>query len=219
MKISIKQISALIISAIILIAFIDNRIYEHRFHAVIVSGDTFDIPQPETLKWGPTPEDPEVGDPEVEEAEIEIEAEDEEEESEFFQIIPLYDEVFDISADIEDYLYPDPFKGYRVTERISLGWKHITGYDSCPSCCGKLPDDPLYGITSSGTVATVGRTVASLDIPTGTMIYIEAIGIRVVEDTGYIKNGIDVFVKNHEDAMLITGDYEVFIVTGYEIDQ
>lgn len=61
-----------------------------------------------------------------------------------------------------------------------LGRYWITGYDICEECCGKTD-----GITASGAVAQVGRTIAApREIPFGTTLYIEGIGERVVEDRG-----------------------------------
>lgn len=91
-----------------------------------------------------------------------------------------------------------------------IGEFKITGYDICMSCCGKVD-----GITASGTVATVGRTIATdKRYPFGTKIYIEGLGTYVVEDRGgAIKNNkIDVLVNNHKEAYAITGRYKCYIV-------
>lgn len=84
---------------------------------------------------------------------------------------------------------------------------YITGYTpTCEHCCGKTD-----GITSSGTEASVGRTVAMhrddmelLGIEYGDRIYIEGIGERVVEDTGCRQGVIDVACESHEDCYKVT---------------
>ena len=110
-------------------------------------------------------------------------------------------------------------KVYRVTTNPGkpegnnmtyIGEFRVTGYDVCMQCCGKLD-----GVTASGNIATVGRTIAmSSDYSFGTKIYIEGLGTYVVEDRGGgIKgNKIDVFVANHEDAYALTGYYNAYIV-------
>jgi 3D (Asp-Asp-Asp) domain-containing protein len=79
-----------------------------------------------------------------------------------------------------------------------------TAYDL--SGCGKAPDDPWYGITAGGTTATEGRTIAA-DwgvLPEGTVVYIEGVGVRTVEDVGGAIKGydIDVFISDHTQAMV-----------------
>lgn len=93
-----------------------------------------------------------------------------------------------------------------------LGSYRITGYDTCVKCCGK--DD---AITASGTIAEVGRTcAASKDLPFGTVLYIDGIGYRTVEDRGGAINGnrIDVLCADHPACYAITGWYDVYIVEG-----
>ena len=85
----------------------------------------------------------------------------------------------------------------------------MKGYDICVACCGKTD-----GITKSGTVATVGRTVAVNNLPFGTRIFIDGIGERVVEDQGSMSdNVIDVLCENHEACYAITGWYDVYIIS------
>ncbi|HOV27478.1 MAG TPA: 3D domain-containing protein [Pseudobacteroides sp.] len=84
-----------------------------------------------------------------------------------------------------------------------------TAYDLSVKSCGKSPSHPAYGITKTGTRATIGRTIA-VDpkiIPLNSKVYIEfpdayknLNGVYIAEDTGSkIKgNKIDVFFG--EDA-------------------
>ncbi len=98
--------------------------------------------------------------------------------------------------DVEEVIGVLPFREF-----------YITGYTpTCEHCCGKSD-----GITSSGTVATVGRTAAMhpidmdiFGIEYGDNIYIEGIGERVVEDTGCGRGVIDVACESHEECYKVT---------------
>ena len=102
----------------------------------------------------------------------------------------------------KEQLNPEPVMEY-------IGRFRITGYDTCSRCCGKSD-----GITASGTQATVGRTCAApASIPFGTVLYIDGIGERVVEDRGgFASNVIDVLCEDHAQCYAITGWYEVYKV-------
>ncbi len=88
-------------------------------------------------------------------------------------------------------------------ELVSLGTYMITAYCACPICCGKAVDDPLYGITATGTTATEGRTIA-VDpevIPYGTVVYIDGQAYIAEDCGGGIRgNQIDIYFDDHEDA-------------------
>ncbi len=90
-----------------------------------------------------------------------------------------------------------------VSERSGRRMK-ATAYDLSFGSCGKRPGHPQYGITSSGTKAAAGRTVAvdPAVIPLGTRLlisfpgeYSELDGVYVAEDTGRLIKGdaIDIF--------------------------
>lgn len=73
----------------------------------------------------------------------------------------------------------------------------ICHYCSCSVCCGKRD-----GITSSGTVAEMGRTIA-VDpgvIPLGSEVLLNGV-VYVAEDTGVHGNVIDVYIDRHEQAV------------------
>lgn len=74
------------------------------------------------------------------------------------------------------------------------------GYEST----GKNPGDPQYGITSSGTTVSEGRTIAvdPAVIPMGWWVYIDGIGYRKAEDTGSAIKGnkIDLYINELEQA-------------------
>jgi len=84
----------------------------------------------------------------------------------------------------------------------------ITHYCACKRCCGKSEDDPWYGITATGTVATEGRTIA-VDpdvIPYGSRVAVfyddGRIAQYVAEDCGGAIDGleVDVFIADHDRA-------------------
>ncbi|MBP3701585.1 MAG: 3D domain-containing protein [Lachnospiraceae bacterium] len=91
----------------------------------------------------------------------------------------------------------------QVPELTSLGIYKITAYCACQICCNKTPDDPEYGITATGTVATQGRTIAAdpAVLSYGTIVVING-HEYVVEDCGGAIDGkeIDMFFDDHQTA-------------------
>jgi 3D (Asp-Asp-Asp) domain-containing protein len=96
-------------------------------------------------------------------------------------------------------------------ERVSLGEFKITAYCPCAKCCGKSD-----GITSTGAVATEGRTIA-VDprvIPYGSIVEINGAEYVAEDCGGAIKNNrVDMFFESHT-AALVWGVkyYEVFLI-------
>lgn len=80
----------------------------------------------------------------------------------------------------------------------SAGVYKITGYCSCSKCCGKAT-----GRTSSGTMATAGRTIAaSAALPYGTKVNINGHTYTVEDRGGAIKgNKIDIYFSSHAQAL------------------
>lgn len=76
----------------------------------------------------------------------------------------------------------------------------LTWYCPCKRCCGPR----AAGITASGEPAEAGITVASdwNVYPPGSVLDIDGVGIRVVQDTGRLIRGarLDVFVGSHREA-------------------
>ena len=76
-----------------------------------------------------------------------------------------------------------------------------------------------HGITSSGAKVQPGVTVAADTsiLPYGTVVYIEGVGLRVVQDTGsaVVGNKLDVSVNTHAEALSWSGwgSHRVWIVT------
>lgn len=82
-------------------------------------------------------------------------------------------------------------------EWVYYGNCRITHYDTGACCCGEWAS----GYTASGTLATVGRTVATgEDLPFGTEVMING-QVYIVEDRGVEPGQIDVLVSDHETAL------------------
>jgi len=75
-----------------------------------------------------------------------------------------------------------------------------TAYCACTICCGPKAD----GITASGAKPVQGVTVAaSRSIPFGTVIEIEGVGRRVVQDRMHKKfdgTRMDIYFSSHKAA-------------------
>lgn len=83
----------------------------------------------------------------------------------------------------------------------------LTAYCPCRICCGVWADKRPGGVvyTASGEVAREGVTVAADPdvLPIGTVIEIDGLGQRVVQDTGSAVKGrhIDVYFTDHHAAL------------------
>ena len=85
----------------------------------------------------------------------------------------------------------------------SVGECTITHYCNCTECCGKND-----GITATGTVATMGRTV-SVDpdvIALGSEVLINGV-TYIAEDVGVNGKTIDIYVESHNQALAM-GTYK-----------
>ncbi|CAG7656525.1 3D domain-containing protein [Paenibacillus allorhizosphaerae] len=80
----------------------------------------------------------------------------------------------------------------------------LTAYTAGYESTGKTQASPAYGITSSGSKAEEGRTIAvdPAIIPIGSMVFIDGIGFRKAEDTGSAIRGakIDVYMNDLSEA-------------------
>jgi 3D (Asp-Asp-Asp) domain-containing protein len=75
----------------------------------------------------------------------------------------------------------------------------VTGYCSCPKCCGAN----ATGLTATGTKAQLGTVAADPSLfPFGTQLNVPGYGDGVVEDTGARVKGyhIDVWFPTHAEA-------------------
>lgn len=96
------------------------------------------------------------------------------------------------------------------TEPAEPAWAEYeaTAYCSCEKCCGAWAENRPDGIvyTASGAVAQEGVTIAAdWDVlPPGTVVYIDGLGERVVQDRGgAIKgNSVDVYFEDHDEALV-----------------
>lgn len=115
---------------------------------------------------------------------------------------PTTEEYFEEPLPPEEPQEPEPPAEPTAPEGMtSIGSFYITGYTATGNA------------TSSGVMPEVGVTAACNSLPAGTVIYIEGIGTRVIQDTGAMSNSvIDVFVGSTSEAYAITGTYEVYIV-------
>ena len=107
-----------------------------------------------------------------------------------------------------------------MAEPVALGEYMCTAYcaEEYPHICGG------NGITASGTLPVPGITAAADwdELPAGSVIYIEGIGIRVIEDTGGAINGraLDVLVETHDEAERWAGygSHRVWLLQEGEMD-
>lgn len=136
-----------------------------------------------------------------------------------YQPLSIQIEEPDFSVVTEEYcILCDIVSAELVTESIEpeyLGQFKITYYCPCALCCGKY----ATGYTSTGTLATEGRTVAvdPTVIPYGTQVVIDGLGEFIAEDCGGAIKGniIDVFMIDHQRALECGVDYfDVYIVPG-----
>ena len=108
----------------------------------------------------------------------------------------------------------DDLKNHKVVNMQYIGEYKCTAY-----CCEKYPHIcGGSGKTASGQPIQANVSVAVTDLkklPYGTVIYIEDVGIRIVQDTGnFPKTQIDVAVATHTEALNWAGQgkHRVYIL-------
>ena len=77
----------------------------------------------------------------------------------------------------------------------------VTAYCKCEKCCGKWTK---YGKTADGSIPKQGITcAASRKIAFGTVLNIEGVGLRVVQDRLAVRydNRIDIYFDSHKEAL------------------
>lgn len=109
-------------------------------------------------------------------------------------------------------------RGITFKYKSTLTGVKLTAYSAGVESTGKSKSHPSYGITSSGTRVTEGRTIA-VDpkiIPMGWWVYIEGIGFRRAEDTGSAVKGkkIDVYFDSEAYATKFgaKSGYKVYVI-------
>lgn len=101
-----------------------------------------------------------------------------------------------------------------------IQFEYAGDYKCTAYCCEKYSHicGTGSGKTASGAPVTAGVTIAVTDLkkfPYGTILYIEDVGIRIVQDTGsFSKDKIDVAVETHEEALSWegAGTHKVYII-------
>lgn len=110
----------------------------------------------------------------------------------------ITDESIPALADPETYATEGAVTAYSEPEWVTY---KVTAYCPCAKCCGKWAGYPL----PNGKYPEEGRTVAAdLSIlPRGTVIEIDGVGLRTVEDCGGAIEGydLDLFFATHEEAL------------------
>jgi len=105
---------------------------------------------------------------------------------------------------LEDISYGSTSRG-GVHRGVPLGNFTITFYTAGPESTGKDIGDEDYGITAIGSTAVEGRTIAAdwCVLPPRSIVYIDGVGTRYVEDRGGAIKGkrIDVFMDDHKQAL------------------
>lgn len=96
------------------------------------------------------------------------------------------------------------FSGHEKVSVSSRGRFGLTAYCSCRSCCGKWGGSPEGKTGAIGAYVYEGVTVAADPsvLAYGSVIYIEGLGIRFVNDCGGAINNkrIDVYFTDHDRA-------------------
>ena len=101
-----------------------------------------------------------------------------------------------------------------------LHFDYVGEYNITAYCCEKYEHicGTGTGITASGQPVQAGVSVAVADLetfPFGTVLYIEGVGVRIVQDTGgFDMTKIDCAVDTHENALKWSGNgkHKVYIV-------
>lgn len=132
------------------------------------------------------------------------------------------DEVYALELDLKntnETLADTAYKLSQVKGDI-LDYDYVGEYTITAYCCEKYPHicGNGSGNTASGQPIQAGVTVAVGDthkFPYGTVIYIEDVGVRIVQDTGNLaSNQIDIAVDTHQNALEFKGQgkHKVYIL-------
>lgn len=107
-----------------------------------------------------------------------------------------------------------------ASEAAAVSAQYIGDYTCTAYCCEKYAHicGTGDGITASGQPVQAGVTVAAdpAVLPYGTVLYIEGVGVRIVQDTGALAaNQLDVAVDTHQHALEWSGygTHAVYIIS------
>lgn len=116
------------------------------------------------------------------------------------------DDIYEIALELQRTNETLADTAYKLAnaEADILEYEYIGEYTITAYCCEKYPHICGGGNTASGHAPIPNLTCAVSDLnkyPIGTVLFIEGIGIRVVQDTGgFGSTKMDVAVKTHKEA-------------------
>ena len=146
------------------------------------------------------------------------------------QLVEKSNEMFQTELDLKmtEQTLADTAEQLKEMERTDslLNFEYLGEYNCTAYCCEKYPHicGTGSGKTASGQPIQADVTVAVGDtkkLPYGTVIYIEGVGIRIVQDTGKLgKHQIDVAVDTHDNACNWEGQgkHKVWILKEGEVE-
>lgn len=101
-----------------------------------------------------------------------------------------------VEEPVEEIPAPEPEPVAEPSMEYLGDWT-ISFYCPCSECCGVWSGGP----TASGAMPSPWYTVATGDLPFGTMLYIDGLGTFEVQDRGTGYGWADVFVSDHGEAL------------------
>ena len=133
------------------------------------------------------------------------------------KLLEAEEEMFKIQVEHEEEikLIEEELRDYKDSTK-ELPLEYIGEFYCTAYCCEKYPHicGTGSGNTASGQPIQADVTVASKDMPFGTVLYIEDVGIRIVQDRGNIESKqLDIAVKTHKEASSYkNGKHKVYII-------
>ena len=146
------------------------------------------------------------------------------------QLVEKSNEIFQTELDLKitEQTLASTSEQLKEMERSEslLNFEYLGEYNCTAYCCEKYPHicGTGSGKTASGQPIQPDVSVAVGDtkkLPYGTVIYIEGVGIRIVQDTGKLsKHQIDVAVDTHDNALSWSGQgkHKVWIVKEGDVE-
>lgn len=141
------------------------------------------------------------------------------------ELVDKENDIFEVTVDLRNTEkalseVANDLEMIQENEKDILEYTYVGEFKCTSYCCEKYPHicGGGNGITASGQPIQPDVSVAVGDtktLPYGTVIYIEDVGIRIVQDTGNLgKHQIDVAVDTHEHALNweLQGKHKVWII-------